>query len=92
MIVVCLSHRAQRLEVVGNSLLADGIRTSCVVGEKRSVRERNGWKEWWTDTSRNEVTGSEIQREKKSVKTILGEEGEGCEREEKEEEEWEVMF
>lgn len=45
MIVVCLSHRAQRLEVVGNSLLADGIRTSCVVGEKRSVRERNGWKE-----------------------------------------------
>lgn len=42
---VCLSHRAQKLEVVGNSFAnSSGIRTSCVDGDKRSMREGDGWK------------------------------------------------
>lgn len=36
----CCSYVCLRLEVVGNRLIADGIRTSCVVIEKRSMRER----------------------------------------------------
>ncbi len=43
---VCLSHRAQKLEVVGNSVAnSSWIRTSCVVRDKRSMREGGGWKE-----------------------------------------------
>ncbi len=43
---VCLSHRAQRLEVVGNFVAnSSGIRTSCVDGDKRNMREGERWKE-----------------------------------------------
>lgn len=89
---VFVSHRAQKLEVVGNSVAnSSGIRTSCVVRDKRSMKEGVGWKEWWIDTSRNEVTGSKIQREKKIRQNHLGRGG-GRVWERKKEEEWEVMF
>lgn len=77
---VCLSHRAQRLEVVGNSLIAVGF-VPAVLSETGGAWGRE------MDGKNDELTHLEmkwqVQRSrgrKKSVKTILGEEGEGCER------------